>query len=353
MKIATRLILGTAALLLIALLLTVWLAVRELTGQALPQGLKNAVLEAEVRWQLGMILFRVGAPLFAATLALYIWARHLMRPVGKLASAARRLSAERLHERLPISGRGDEFDELTTVFNEMTARLEQSFEQVREFTLNASHELKTPLTIMRADVEGMMDDAHFSEPQRAVLYAHVDEIDRMARLVDSLSFLTKADAQMIPLALENVSLDELVREAAEDAEVLAAAHHVTAQLGECAPTQVLGDRHRLRQVLLILCDNGVKYNRRDGTGRIALSLLRQDNEAVLTVINTGPTLDPDEQLKVFDRFYRGSSEQSRCIEGSGLGLSIVQWLVQQHGGKIACSSCDGETRFIIKLKVLA
>jgi signal transduction histidine kinase len=171
----------------------------------------------------------------------------------------------------------------------------------------------------------------------------------MARLVDSLSFLTKADAQMIPLALHPVALDELLREAADDAEVLGAASGIIAELGECAAVQIRGDRHRLRQVLLILCDNAVKYNLRDGTGRIRLSLHRQGEDAVMEIGNTGPELSPGEQTKVFDRFYRGSSEQSRAIEGSGLGLSIAQWLVHQHGGSIACTSHAGETRFIITI----
>ena len=353
MRTATRLILGTTTLLVIALLLTVWLAVRELTGQSLLDDLTNSTNTNSVRWHLWMILLRVGAPLFAAMLALYLWARHLIAPMHRLARAAQQMSAEHLHERLPVSGRGDEFDELTKVFNDMAARLERSFEQVRDFTLNASHELKTPLAIMRSDVEEMLDTAGFSEAQHRMLDAHLDEIDRLGRLVDALSFLTKADAHLVSIAHEPVALDDIVREAAEDAQALGAARNVSASLGECPKTQVLGDRHRLRQVLLILCDNAVKYNLRDGTGRVRIELLRKGSEASVSISNTGVPLTAEEMAYVFERFYRGSAEQSRSIEGSGLGLSIARWLIQQHGGRITCESVDGETRFTVTLKAEA
>jgi signal transduction histidine kinase len=352
MKTASRLILGTISLLLIALLLTTWLMMRELTGEPLLADVSKVASSDELRWHLAVILLRVGAPLFAATLALYLWARHLMAPMTSLANAARRLNAEQLHARLPLSGRGDEFDELTVIFNDMTARLERSFERVRDFTLNASHELKTPLTIMRADVEEMLDAPGMDESQRDRLSDHLDEIDRLARLVDALSFLTKADAHLVHLASEPIALDELVREAADDTEVLSAACNITAALGKCDPARVKGDRHRLRQVLLILCDNAVKYNLRDGTGRVRLELRADDSHARITVANTCPPLSAEEQAHVFDRFYRGAAEQSRAIEGSGLGLCIAQWLVQQHGGSIACESGAEETWFIITLPVV-
>jgi signal transduction histidine kinase len=352
MKTATRLILGTTALLLLALLLTVWLAVRELTGQSLLDDLSGAKDAGAIRWHLWMILLRVGAPLFAATLALYLWARHLMAPMARLARAAQQMSADRLHERLPNSGRGDEFDELTKVFNAMAARLERSFEQVRDFTLNASHELKTPLAIMRSDVEEMLDTAGFSETQHQMLESHLDEIDRLGRLVDALSFLTKADAQLINIEHSPVALDDLVREAVEDAEALGAARNVTASLGECVPTSVIGDRHRLRQVLLILCDNAVKYNLRDGTGKVWIALKCQGKEAHVCVSNTGQVLSPEELAYVFERFYRGAAEQSRSIEGSGLGLSIARWIIEQHRGRIVCESAVGETTFTVILPMI-
>jgi signal transduction histidine kinase len=266
-----------------------------------------------------------------------------VRPLRKLTDAASRIHDRNLREPIPQRGTGDEVDRLTTVFNDMTARLATSFDRIREFTLRASHELKTPLAILRADFGELVDEPARSEADRARFTSHLDEIERLTRIVDNLTLLTKADAQMLKLEQLEVRLDDLVREAAEDTRALGESRNLRVEC-EVAPVTVRGDRHRLRQLLLILCDNAVKYNR-DG-GEISLWL---GADAILRVRNTGAGIPAAEQPHVFQRFYRGSAAPAADIEGSGLGLSIAQWIVQAHGGTLTFTSDTRHTEFVCQI----
>jgi signal transduction histidine kinase len=262
--------------------------------------------------------------------------RRALAPVADLTRAVENIHDRNLAERLPRSGNGDELDRLTDVFNGMTARLDGSFQHIREFTLHASHELKTPLTILRAELETALRDPQATAAQRERLASQIDEIERLAKIVDGLTLLTKADAGQIALKRDPVRLDELVCESAADAEILAQPQAIQVRLGPCDQATVAGDRHRLRQLLLDLADNAVKYNHRNGT--VDFSLRREGALAVLKISNSGPGLSADQQGRVFERFFRGATAQGQPVEGCGLGLSIAQWIVLAHGGNIEFSS---------------
>ena len=146
----------------------------------------------------------------------------------------------------------------------MLERLEHSVDQEREFALHASHELKTPLTIMRGQLETGLRDESLTEGQRELFASHLDELQRLASIVDQLALLAQADAGIARLKIESVRLDELVREVAADAETLGAGNRIGVEMEVMAPATVSGDRHRLRQLLLILTDNGLKFNRPGG-----------------------------------------------------------------------------------------
>jgi signal transduction histidine kinase len=261
--------------------------------------------------------------------------RKALSPVTALTQAAGRIHDRNLCERLPRTGNGDELDRLTEVFNAMTARLDESFKRIREFTLHASHELKTPLTVMHGEVEtalrGEMDPAG-----RERLLSQLDEIQRLTKIVDGLSLLTKADAGQITLKQEPVRFDDLVRDSFADAQILARPHEVTVELTACEAIQVAGDRHRLRQLLLNLTDNAIKYNRPKGS--VTIALRRAGGLAELAIANTGPGIPVELQTRVFDRFFRGDPAHNNAVEGCGLGLSIAQWIVQAHGGTIQIAS---------------
>jgi signal transduction histidine kinase len=215
-------------------------------------------------------------------------------------------------------------------------RLEQSFTRVREFTINASHELKTPLTIMRGEIETRLRESPPNAADREFLANQLDEIARMAKIVDALTLLAKADTSHLAIAREPLRLDELVQDCFADAQILAQPVHVHVEMNTCDQTTVRGDRHRLRQLLLNLADNAIKYNQPDG--RVVMSLVRNNGAAELTIANTGPGISPEKLPRVFDRFYRGDQAHNGEVEGSGLGLSIVQWIVKAHGGVIELAS---------------
>lgn len=262
--------------------------------------------------------------------------RRAFGPVAALTQAAEKIHERNLSEQLPRSGNGDELDRLTEVFNAMTARLDGSFQRIREFTLHASHELKTPLTILRGELETALHAEPSSAEQKERLASQIDEIERLTKIVDGLSLLTKADAGQIALKCEPVRLDELVRESFADAKILASPHNIEVRLDQCDEATVTGDRHRLRQLLLNLADNAVKYNRPGGM--VTFALRRDGATAVLQIANTGAGLTPDLQLRVFERFFRGDSSHNNAVEGCGLGLSLAQWIVTAHRGEINFAS---------------
>ena len=262
--------------------------------------------------------------------------RRSLSPINELARGVEQMNAGNLHQPLPRSHNGDEVDRLTGAFNALTRRLDQSFQQVHEFTLHASHELKTPLTVMRAQLETAVRDQTLNPPQRDWILAQLDEVQRLAAIVDSLTLLTKIDAGLLSLEHQPVRIDELVRECFEDAKILAEPQRIAVTLGDCEPIAILGDRHRLRQLLLILADNAVKYNRPDGS--ISLALRRVGEQAVIEIANTGEGIPENLQERVFERFVRGSGARRMSVDGCGLGLTIAQWIVQAHQGRITLTT---------------
>jgi signal transduction histidine kinase len=297
-------------------------------------------------------IFSLGLALPMALLALWggWWlSRRSLDQLQAITDAAARTEADNLVELIPRSGNGDEFDRLTLVFNDMRQRLQTSFLQVREFTLAASHELKTPLTIIRADIETALQGAiPIADEQRPWLENLVDEIDRLAHIVDQLAFLSKADAGIVKVEMKPVNLSSLVEDATDDAHTLASTNQIQVETSIAPDVMVLGDPLRLRQLLLNLIDNSVKHNVPKGLLRIEL---QQTQEAILlTISNTAMPLPPAQQTKVFERFFRGNHGLENSPEGTGLGLNIARWVVESHHGTIQFhSASDGLTTLTITL----
>lgn len=346
MSLGTRLTWWFIALLVLAVLMVLGLSYRELVMEAGdPQAFGE---EPEpVWWQLAEVGMRAAVPLFLLALGGWWLTRRALRPLHALTEAAGRINAGNLQERIPVSGRGDEVDRLTEVINDTTARLAASFGRIREFTLHASHELKTPLAILRADFGELIDEPGRSEADRERFSSHLDEIERLTRIVNGLTLLTRADAQQITLERETITLDPLVREAAENTQALAEPRGVNVVVESLDAASITGDRHRLRQLLLILCDNAVKYNHTGG--EVVFRLTSSKDQAVVAIRNTGPGIPADEQPRVFERFYRGSSAQADDVEGCGLGLSIASWIARQHGGTLTFTSVPERTEFVVTL----
>ena len=275
--------------------------------------------------------------------------RRTFAPVAALTAAAETIHEGNLHRQLPRSGNGDELDRLTEVFNAMTTRLGGAFQRIREFTLHASHELKTPLTILHGEIETTLHDENLPPGPREKLAGQLDEIQRLTKIVDGLTLLTKADAGQIALHFAPVPLGEIVRDVFADAQILAKPAHLDVRLTACEEIHLPGDKHRLRQLLLNLADNAVKYNHPGGS--IEFSLRRADPDAELILTNTGATIPAEMLPRVCDRFFRATAAHPTPVEGCGLGLSIAQWIVSAHNGVLRIVSMEGRTTVTVRLPV--
>jgi len=299
------------------------------------------------------MVFQVGLPAVLLGLLGGWWlTRRALAPVTKLTGAVEKIHENNLGEKIPRSGNGDELDRLTEVFNDMTARLNDSFGRVREFTLHASHELKTPLTVLCGETETALRDESLSPEERERLVSQLDELQRLTRIVDGLTLLAKADAGQVALKVERLQFDELVRDNFADAQILAEPHGIQVELTGCETITLPGDRHRLRQLLLNLADNAVKYNQ--SPGRVTMNLRRTSGAAEFTIANTGPGIPPESLPRIFDRFYRGDLSHSSGVDGCGLGLSIAKWIVSAHHGTIQVDSAPSQlTTVIVRLPLEA
>jgi signal transduction histidine kinase len=344
MRIRTRLILWFGAVLLAALIAMGLLSYYEYVVEPQSQGPRPAAAakaDENTLVDLVEILLWCGVPALALALGGGWWLmRKALAPVAALTRAAERINEHHLRERLPRTGNGDELDRLTEVFNRMVERLDDSFRRIQEFTLHASHELKTPLTVIHGELETWLAQEGLSAADRQRLESQLDEVQRLTKIVDGLTLLTKAGAGQVALGREPVQLDELVREACGDAQSLATPCGVQVGLGRCDAVTVAGDRHRLRQLLLNLCDNAVKYN--DRGGQVSVELQHAGELAEVRVANSGPGIAPEILPRIFEPFFRGDASHSERAEGCGLGLSIARWIVAAHGGTIQLESEPGK-----------
>jgi len=339
MTIRTRLTLWYASVLIVSLIIIGLGTYREIDEQMRHEHHREPTEHAIS--ETSEMIFQVGIPAILLGLLGGWWlTQKAMSPVSKLTDAITKVHERNLREPLPRTGSGDEFDRLTEVFNDTLARLDDSFNRVREFTLHASHELKTPLTILCGEVETALRDESLSPLERERLISQLDELQRLARIVDGLTLLAKADAGQVALQLEPVRLDELVRDNFADAQILAEPQGVQVELPACEEIVIHGDRHRLRQLLLNLTDNAVKYNQPQG--RVTMNLRQTNGAAEFTIANTGPGVPPESLPRIFDRFYRGDAAHSPMVDGCGLGLSIAKWIVSAHQGTITIESTPGQ-----------
>jgi len=314
-----------------------------------------AVSEERMRTRLRelLLLMLLGLPLGVAAAGLggYSLARRALAPVDRMAERARLITAERLQDRLPVDNPNDELGRLATVFNETLTRLESSFEQMRRFTADASHELRTPLTAMRSvgevGLRGKRDEAAYRE----IIGSMLEEVDRLSDLVDRLLTMSRADNGQLTLSREPVDLGELVEEVVGQLDVLAEEKQQSLSVEKSGALSWTGDRLVLRQALLNLVDNAIKYT--PAGGRITIRAHQSADGVTVEVIDTGPGIPSDLQPRIFDRFYRVDASRSRENGGTGLGLSIAKWAVEASGGRLTLETAGGAgSRFRITLPEL-
>ena len=269
----------------------------------------------------------------------FLVAAQATEPLERITKEVGEISDGRsLHRRLQPEEGSAELARLTTQLNEMIGRLEMSFTALRRFTADASHELKTPLAVLRADVERAMHVPQGSTEQLVALEEALHETTRMADLVESLLTLARADEGRFDLLREPVELEPMARDVFETALILGEDAGLTVTMPQADNCTVAGDPTRLRQLFLNLITNAIKYTPRGG--EVELLLVARDQEASFSVRDTGIGIAAIDLPNVFDRFYRADRVRSRQSErgGFGLGLSISQWIAQAHGGTLTVQS---------------
>ena len=258
-----------------------------------------------------------------------------LRPLDQVTETALQITrADDLSRRIPRSGpANDEVGRLILAFNESLERLEHLFETQRRFLADVSHELRTPLTSIRGNVDLIR---RMGKPDPESLDAITSEVDRMTRMVQDLLLLAQAETGKLPLASAVVELDTLMLEVYQQAKILAQ-DKVAVHIGREDQARVLGDRDRLKQVLLNLVGNALEYT--PPGGRVTLALSCVEDWARLTVSDTGPGIPQDELPHIFERFYRiDRSRRRTAAGGAGLGLSIAYWIIRSHQGRLEVAS---------------
>lgn len=315
---------------------------------ALESARRRALLVLGIAIPLALLLGSFGGLLLA---------NQALSPVDQITKAAEQIATGDLAERVPIpaqaSAKMDELGRLAATFNHMISRLQAAFERQKQFTSDASHELRTPLAVMRGDMEIALRRERAPEEYQRVLASNLEEIVRLTRLIEDLLMLARADSGRVELRCEVVDLNKLCKQMVDYISPLAQQRDQTLTY-ESSNTSLCinADLQRIKQLLLNLLDNAIKYT--EPLGSVKLSLKADHNLAVITVSDTGRGIPAEDLPHIFERFFRRSAKTSdRSAAGFGLGLSIVKWIVDSHGGQIETESQQGQgTTFIVKFPLL-
>lgn len=291
----------------------------------------------------------VALPFLLALAAVcgYQLARRALFPLEQMARRAEQITADRLHQRLPVEHPGDELGHLARVVNHVLDRLELSFEQLRRFTSDASHELRTPLAAIRSVGEVGLQNNQTAAGYKDTIGSMLEEVSRLTKLVESLLAISRSDAGQIQLNITVFSPMELIQEVASFFEVLTDEREQKLLISGNPDIWVTGDRLLLRQAIINILHNAVKYSPVGGIISVSVNSLALS--VILKIADSGPGIAPEHRTKIFERFYRIDMARARDTGGAGLGLSIAQWAVHAQGGEIRVESSDKGAIFVIEL----
>ena len=300
-------------------------------------------------WEMEAVL-GLGLPIVVVLVVIagYVVAARALKPVDAMARRAAEISADHLNERLTVTNPDDELGQLAKAFNATLARLENSFDQLRRFTADASHELRTPLTAIRSVGEVSLQRPGDPKYYRDTIGSMLEETNRLTRLVESLLTMSRADAGKVQLHRTETALLDLARESASLLEVLAEEKEQLLSVEGDEAVTVKADRTILRQALVNLIDNAVKYS--PTKSKIVIRVTDNRREAVVEVEDSGPGIPAEHRSRIFERFYRVDKARSRAEGGTGLGLSIAQWAVTAHEGTIEVQ-CDPDRGSIFRIRL--
>jgi two-component system OmpR family sensor kinase len=321
----------------------------------------NSSRQIDTSLQSSLLVNAIFIPAAILLVSLGGWwlTRRALTPLQTVIQTAHRISSGELSHRIEAAGYSEEIRELAQAFNQMIVRLEASFRQITDFSDNVSHELRIPLSILRGQTEVSLRRARSEEEYRHVLLSNLEEVQRMEKIVERLLFLSRATRGEITINRAPVDLRGLVSSVAAQfavptqqkplhltVEVPAEAEQQDLLHGPADATVMIGDELLLRELLLNLVQNAVTYTPAGGT--VTLGLARREGRLELSVADTGCGIPPEEIPHIFERFYQ--VDRSRASQGSGLGLSLCQWIVEAHGGRIVVDSTVGRgSRFTVIL----
>ena len=288
-----------------------------------------------------LLLGGIPVCLGIASLGGYWISRRALLPVDQITAAARSINARDLSQRLSVPGTGDELQRLTETLNKMFERLQAAFDQVTRFTADASHELRTPVALMRSTAEIALRRQRPESEYREALAEILTELEGTSRLIDDLLFLARADSGAEVLPLSRTDLIAILRAASDQGRKLAEAKPLTFEVHyPDHPVIVDGDPPALRRLLLILIDNAVKYTA--AGGHVTIRMVPGDGMVTVEVRDSGIGIPEEDLPRVFERFYRADKARSSQTGGAGLCLAIASWIVNVHGGSIEVQSRAGE-----------
>jgi heavy metal sensor kinase len=302
-----------------------------------------------IRKLLLIMIISIPTSIIVTIVVGYFMAKKALRPVDQIRRAAVKISSSNLDEKIDITGRRDELGRLAETFNAMIGRLKDAFQRINQFSIDVSHELKTPLTILKGETEVALRKEREKDDYQKLLLSNLEEIDRMSCIIDDLLLLSKADTKEIKLNIEEVALRDLIMDVCMNMKVVADKKSVELQISELEDVRLKGDELKLRRMLLNIVENGIKYSHVGG--KVSVSSYINDGYAWIDVKDNGIGISEDDIKYVFDRFYRADRSRKR-ESGSGLGLSISRWIAGAHKGSIEVKSQPAQgSVFTIKLPI--
>ncbi|MBM4178500.1 MAG: heavy metal sensor histidine kinase [Ignavibacteria bacterium] len=296
-------------------------------------------IDATLRRLFAMMLYALPLVLFVSVVTGWFIAGKSLRPVDEITRLARQITARNLGQRLPKAQNNDEIGRLIETLNEMIERLEASFAQVKQFTSDASHELKTPLAILMGELEIALRRQMTADEYRATLTSCLEEVERLTHVVQGLLELSRAETGQSIIERKPVRISTLVADVCDDVLLIAETKGVQLTTDLQQDLQIIGDKVRLHQAILNVVENAVKYTPTGGAVRVEFR--KVEDELRLFVSDTGIGIAPEHIPHLFDRFYRVDKARSKNIHGTGLGLAIVKWIVDVHHGTIKVVSSEG------------
>ncbi len=303
-------------------------------------GQSLAKLDTNLQAILTYLLIVTPLALLLSAFGSYWLAGRAFRPIHRLARTAHEIGATDLSQRVPVPSPEDEVRDLSIIFNQMIERLEHAFTQQHRFVADASHELRTPVAVIRSMTELAITQPSDEEGNLLVLREVNAESERLGDLISDLLALARADEGQVKLDYEPVRLDLLTADVVSSLEPLADERNVSLHVGELNPATVLGDAARLIQIIMSMVDNALIYT--NAGGSVTLSVHTSASQACLVIHDTGIGIAKKDIPHIFERFYRADPARSKSVGGSGLGLSIVDWLVHAHNGTISVESGPGK-----------